>query len=71
MDVVPIEEGASLLIGKNGGRSPNVKEVTHYYRVPETFAAITYIECRLETGRTHQIRVHMDSIGHLILGDPV
>lgn len=31
----------------------------------------TYVECRLETGRTHQIRVHMASIGHPLLGDPV
>lgn len=42
--------------------------VTHY-RVLERFGNFTYIECRLETGRTHQIRVHMASIGHPILGD--
>lgn len=44
------------------------KAVTHY-RVLERFANATYIECRLETGRTHQIRVHMASIGHPLLGD--
>ncbi len=44
--------------------------VTHY-RVLERFDKYTYIECELETGRTHQIRVHMASIGHPILGDPV
>lgn len=44
--------------------------VTHY-RVLERFAQYTYIECELETGRTHQIRVHMASIGHPLLGDPV
>lgn len=44
--------------------------VTHY-RVLERFGKYTYIECQLETGRTHQIRVHMASIGHPLLGDEV
>lgn len=44
------------------------RAVTHY-QVLERFGNFTYIECRLETGRTHQIRVHMASIGHPILGD--
>ncbi|WP_394923904.1 RluA family pseudouridine synthase [uncultured Robinsoniella sp.] len=44
--------------------------VTHYH-VLERFSNYTYIECQLETGRTHQIRVHMKSIGHPILGDDV
>lgn len=48
---------------KNGKRA-----VTHY-RVLKRFAQYTYIECVLETGRTHQIRVHMASIGHPLLGD--
>jgi len=43
--------------------------VTHY-RTRETFAHASLIECRLETGRTHQVRVHMASIGHALLGDP-
>lgn len=42
--------------------------VTHF-RVLERFGKYTLIECRLETGRTHQIRVHMNSIGHPLLGD--
>ena len=44
--------------------------ITHY-RVLERFGAYTFIEFRLETGRTHQIRVHMASIGHPLLGDEV
>ena len=44
--------------------------VTHY-RTVEAFTAASLVECRLETGRTHQVRVHMASIGHALLGDPV
>lgn len=44
--------------------------VTHY-QVLERFGEFTYIQCRLETGRTHQIRVHMACIGHPLLGDAV
>ena len=44
--------------------------VTHYH-VLNRFRDYTHIECRLETGRTHQIRVHMASIGHPLLGDAV
>ena len=46
------------------------RAVTHY-RVLEYFPGYAYVECRLETGRTHQIRVHMAHIGHPIVGDPV
>ena len=44
--------------------------VTHW-RVVERLRGCADVECRLETGRTHQIRVHMASIGHPVLGDPV
>jgi 23S rRNA pseudouridine1911/1915/1917 synthase len=44
--------------------------VTHF-RTLEALDAAALIECRLETGRTHQVRVHMASIGHALLGDPV
>lgn len=44
--------------------------VTHY-QVLENFSGCTLLQCSLETGRTHQIRVHMHSIGHPLAGDPV
>lgn len=49
----------------------NGKEAVTHYRVLQRFRDFTYIECRLETGRTHQIRVHMTSIGHPLLGDEI
>lgn len=47
----------------------NGKPAVTHYEVLQSFREYTYIECRLETGRTHQIRVHMASIGHPLLGD--
>ncbi len=51
---------------KNGRRA-----VTHYHVLERFGGKYTYIECQLETGRTHQIRVHMSSLGHPIVGDEV
>lgn len=52
-------------------RAPHAREAVTHYRVLERFGTFTYVECQLETGRTHQIRVHMASIGHPVLGDEV
>lgn len=76
---VPTDEGT---IEGNIGRNPKNKlqmtvfadnesgkhAVTHY-KVLERFGYVTLIECRLETGRTHQIRVHMKHIGHILFND--
>ena len=53
-----------------GVREDGRDAVTHY-RLRERFRAHTALECRLETGRTHQIRVHMQHIKHPIIGDPL
>jgi 23S rRNA pseudouridine1911/1915/1917 synthase len=47
------------------------REARTHYRVVERFAAAALVECRLDTGRTHQIRVHLQHLGHPVVGDPV
>ena len=45
------------------------REARTQYKVIERFEAATLVECKLETGRTHQIRVHLAAIGHAVAGD--
>ena len=59
-------ERKKVVVDRESGR----RAVTHY-KVLENLGNFAYIECELETGRTHQIRVHMKHIGHPLVGDPV
>lgn len=59
----PLERKKMAINHKNG------KEAITHYEVLENMGKYAYIRCKLETGRTHQIRVHMASIGHPLLGD--
>ncbi|MGI5963548.1 MAG: RluA family pseudouridine synthase [Lawsonibacter sp.] len=61
----PVERKKMAVDWKNGRRA-----VTHY-TVLGRYPGYTHVECRLETGRTHQIRVHMAYLGHPLLGDTV
>lgn len=62
----PVDRKKMAMNVKNGKHA-----VTHYQVLDSLNGKFTYISCHLETGRTHQIRVHMASMGHPILGDSV
>lgn len=61
----PVDRKKMSINHKNG------KEAVTHYKVIKRFKNFTYIQCQLETGRTHQIRVHMASLHHPLLGDEV
>jgi len=61
----PTDRKKMSIYAKNG------REAVTHYKVLERFGNYTHIQCKLETGRTHQIRVHMSSIGHPLVGDMV
>ncbi|MGQ0590456.1 MAG: RluA family pseudouridine synthase [Sphingosinicella sp.] len=62
----PANRKKMAIVAANRGK----RAVTHY-RTIEPLKGASLVECRLETGRTHQVRVHLASIGHSLLGDPV
>jgi 23S rRNA pseudouridine1911/1915/1917 synthase len=81
--VIGLPKPLSGTVRGNIGRSPTNRKkmalvedergkhaVTHY-KTLETFDGASLVECRLETGRTHQVRVHLAASGHALLGDPV
>lgn len=63
--------GRSLTDRKKMAINPQGKEAITHFKVLKRFKEATLIELTLETGRTHQIRVHMDYIGHPVVNDPV
>jgi len=60
----PTDRKKMAIVRENG------KPAITHFKVLERFGEYTLVECRLETGRTHQIRVHMTSIGHPLINDP-
>ena len=64
----PVDRKCMAVITDN---SASAREAVTHWRVLERYNGYCYCECRLETGRTHQIRVHMAHCGHPVLGDPL
>lgn len=64
----PVDRKRMAVLRPGEGHSRNA--LTHY-RLREIFMGVALVECVLETGRTHQIRVHLSHIGHPVLGDPI
>jgi 23S rRNA pseudouridine1911/1915/1917 synthase len=62
----PVDRKKQAIDVRNGREA-----ITHYHVVERFSGKYTWIECQLETGRTHQIRVHMASIHHPLLGDTI
>jgi len=67
----PIGRHATDRVRQSVVREGQGREARTHYRVRERFRAHTVVECRLETGRTHQIRVHMAYVKHPLIGDPL
>ena len=63
----PVQRIKMTVVPESRGGKPALT----WYRILEKFTYCTFLECSLETGRTHQIRVHMNSIGHPLVGDQV
>jgi len=76
-DILPDEDDIDAPIGRDPRHRtrmavvPSGKPAQTHYRVLRQYARAAWVECRLKTGRTHQIRVHMAHIGHPLLGDPL
>ena len=71
MGTVDAPIGRSRADRKKMAVAPDGRRAVTHWEVLERFNSWTHLRCRLETGRTHQIRVHMAHIGHPILGDTV